>query len=74
MEENRQPQSEERMLINEIFSVTSIIQNKHLQLYFLLNETPLFLSNNSGGISKVDFQQYLETIKLLLETFEKAKT
>ena len=64
----------EKMLINEIFSITEMIQKKFPQLYVHLNETPLFLSNDISGISTGDFQQYLETIKFLFSTFEKAKT
>jgi len=61
-------------LMNEILSITMMIQQKFPELYHLLGETPLFLSNNRKGINVVDFEQYLESITTQLTTFEETTT
>ncbi len=60
----------QKKLMNEILGVTTMIQKEFPELYVHLNETPLFLSNSIEGISLVDFEQYLESLKAQLATFK----
>ncbi|MEA1851119.1 MULTISPECIES: hypothetical protein [Chryseobacterium] len=60
-------------LTGQIFNVTAKIQSLYPELYFLLNETPLFMSPNEKNITMKDFKQYLSSIRMQLITFEKAK-
>ncbi|WBV60117.1 hypothetical protein PFY12_13875 [Chryseobacterium camelliae] len=60
-------------LTREIFKVTTKIQSSYPELYFLLNETPLFMSPNEKSITLKDLKQYLATIRMQLITFEKDK-
>lgn len=46
-------------LTGQIFNVTAKIQSLYPELYFLLNETPLFMSPNEKNITMKDFKQYL---------------
>jgi len=61
----------QKELTNEIFVVTTAIQNEAPELYDHLSETPLFLSYDEKGISVVDFEQYLESIQMQMTAFEK---
>jgi hypothetical protein len=58
-------------LMEDIFVVTTKIQNKFPELYENLRETPLFLCTKRG-LGTVDFEHYLESLKTQLKTFEKA--
>ncbi|MFY7815038.1 hypothetical protein [Chryseobacterium daeguense] len=60
-------------LTGQIFNVTAKIQSLYPELYFLLNETPLFMSPNEKNITMKDFKQYLSSIRMQLITFEKVK-
>ena len=60
-------------LTRKIFKVTGEIQFSHPELYFLLNETPLFMSINQEDITVQDLKQYLSSIRMQLVTFEKEK-
>ncbi|RNA62971.1 hypothetical protein D1631_14035 [Chryseobacterium nematophagum] len=60
-------------LTRKIFKVTTKIQSSYPELYFLLNETPLFMSSNEANITVQDLKQYLTTIRMQLITFEKDK-
>lgn len=60
-------------LTRKIFKVTTTIQSSYPELYFLLNETPLFMSSNEKNITLKDLKQYLTTIRMQLITFEKDK-
>ena len=62
---------QQKKLMNEIFAVTTMIQKEFPELYLHLSETPLFLSDNEKGISTVDFEQYLESLKMQLKAFKK---
>jgi Ni,Fe-hydrogenase III large subunit len=57
-------------LMADIFVTTTKIQKKFPELYENLWETPLFLSRKRG-LGTVDFEQYLESLKTQLKTFEK---
>ena len=63
-----------KKILNEIFEITTIIQKKHPELYLNLNETPLFLTYKKDDLSLIDLEQYLESLKVQLNTFEKIKT
>jgi hypothetical protein len=58
-------------LMKDIFQVASNIQVNYPELYLLLDETPLFLSNNNTTISSIDLKQYLRSLKMQLKTFKK---
>jgi hypothetical protein len=58
-------------LTKKIFEVTVKIQTLYPELYFLLNETPLFMSQNEKYITPKDLKQYLTSIRMQLFTFEK---
>lgn len=60
-------------LTRKIFKVTSKIQSSYPELYFLLNETPLFMSINEKDITVQDLKQYLASIRMQLITFKKDK-
>ncbi|MFZ1703030.1 MAG: hypothetical protein WAT79_01720 [Saprospiraceae bacterium] len=55
----------------EILEVTSKIQEKFPELYVLLSETPLFHDFTNKSMVLKDFEQYLTSLKMQLETFEK---
>lgn len=57
-------------ILQKITAVTLVIYQKHPQLYFLLNETPLFLDRNNKKPGICDFTQYLETLENQLKTFD----
>ena len=57
----------------EIFEITNIIQDKFPELYKYLNETPLFLSDKIADNELADYQGYLESLQMQLETFNEAK-
>lgn len=57
-------------ILKKITSITLLIQQKHPQLYFLLNETPLFLKKENSNPGILDFMQYLETLENQLKTFD----
>ena len=56
-------------LTNNILDVTLEIQERFPELYMLLSETPLFLSYDTLGISKLDLNQYLTSLKMQFSTF-----
>lgn len=58
-------------LTKKIFEVTFKIQILYLELYFLLNETPLFMAQNEKYITTKDLKQYLSSIRIQLITFQK---
>jgi len=58
-------------LTKEILLVTMMIQKSYPELYNLLSETPLFISSAKKEIKVVDFEQYLESLKMQLNTFSK---
>lgn len=60
-------------LTRKIFKVKGKIQSSHPELYFLLNETPLFMFINQEDITVQDLKQYLSSIRMQLVTFEKEK-
>jgi len=64
----------QKKLMNEILEITTLIQREFPELYGHLSETPLFLSDNDREISTVDFEQYLESLKMQLAAFEKRST
>ncbi len=55
--------------MDAIVQVTQSIHETHPELYLLLTETPLFLSLHKTGNSESAFQEYLESLKLQLRTF-----
>jgi len=63
--------SEKNRLMTEIQKVTSEIREKFPELYVHLSETPLFIDLKEHKLELQDFQQYLVSIKMQLETFEK---
>lgn len=58
-------------LTKKIFEVTVKIQTSYPELYFLLNETPLFMTQNEKYITTKDLKQYLSSIRIQLITFQK---
>lgn len=40
--------------------------------YRYLSETPLFLFGHENSINRIDFEHYLESLLMQLETFKKA--
>lgn len=62
--------TKEQRLMKEIFVVTETIHQKFPTLYANLSETPLFLSSTNKDVNWLDFEQYLESIKLQLLGFE----
>lgn len=58
--------------MTKIFAVTKTIQEKHPELYLLLNETPLFLSFSKNNNGLVEFLSYLESIEIQLKAFNMA--
>ncbi|RKT01946.1 hypothetical protein BCF58_1175 [Chryseobacterium defluvii] len=58
-------------LTKKILKITVEIQKKFPELYDLLNETPLFLSDRKRKITIEDFRQYLLSIRMQQKTFEK---
>ena len=58
-------------LTKKIFEVTAKIQTLYPELYFLLNETPLFMTQNEKYITSKDLKQYLSSIRIQLITFQK---
>ncbi len=58
---------------NKIFELTATIQKEFPELYIHLDETPLFLSGREKRITRLDFEQYLESLKMQLATFERPR-
>jgi hypothetical protein len=58
-------------LTKKIFEVTVKIQTLYPELYFLLNETPLFITQNEKYITTKDLKQYLSSIRIQLIIFQK---
>jgi len=58
-------------LTKKIFEVTAKIQTLYPELYFLLNETPLFMTQNEKYITTKDLKQYLSSIRIQFITFQK---
>ncbi|MGD1320696.1 hypothetical protein [Chryseobacterium sp. 2R14A] len=67
------PKDNLQNLTGQIFKVTTKIQSQYPELYFLLNETPLFMSPGEKNITMKDLKQYLSSIRMQLITFEKGK-
>lgn len=60
-------------LTNNILDVTLEIQERFPELYMLLSETPLFLSCDTAGISKLDLNQYLVSLTMQFSTFSSSE-
>ncbi len=58
-------------LTNDIFAVTAVLQKEYPAQYRLLGETPLFHFGARGELSPKDFEQYLESLKSQLASFQK---
>lgn len=56
-------------LMNEILRATEKIQKEFPEHYRYLSETPLFLVENKNSISQLDFEHYLESLLMQLETW-----
>ena len=63
----------ELYLLNDITAITDQIREQFPSSYFLLTETPLFLSYETKGITDNELQQYLESIKSQVEQLLKRK-
>lgn len=62
-----------RKLTILIFEVTQKIQEKFPGLYLLLNETPLFSSEERKPINVSDLGKYLNMLKKQLRMFERER-
>ena len=60
-----------KKIINKILLITEELRNNTPTVYEHLNETPLFISYAEKGIRMEDFEEYLSSIKLQLNTFQK---
>lgn len=60
--------------MNEILSTTEQLQMEFPAQYRYLSETPLFMFGHENSINKLDFEHYLETLLMQLETFKKASS
>ena len=58
-----------KKLMDEILSSTAEIRNEFPEVYYLLGETPLFLSYDIIEISFTNFEQYLTSLQRQLDTF-----
>lgn len=58
-------------LTKKIFEVTVKIQTLYPELYFLLNKTLLFITQNEKYITTKDLKQYLSSIRIQLIIFQK---
>ena len=63
--------STQKQLNSDIMEVTDKIREAFVEFYNLLNETPLFISKQDQHICTLDFEQYLESLKMQLAAFEK---
>jgi hypothetical protein len=54
-------------LVNEILAVTMKINKEFPQVYKHLIESPLFGHKKEKALNLIDFEEYLNTIQLLLE-------
>mgnify|MGYP003585851603 CR=1 FL=1 len=56
-------------LVKDILYTTEVMQKECPEIYGLLLETPLATAGYMAGITTVDLQTYLSTIKAQLNTF-----
>lgn len=61
------------ILLLEILNITTKIQVRFPELYLLLEETPLFLDYQNAEIEIFNYQEYVESLKLQLQEFQKTK-
>jgi len=53
----------QQKISNKIFLETEQIRIQYPEIYDILTETPLFLSDNLDTITLHDFEQYLESLQ-----------
>ncbi len=58
--------------MNKILRATEKLQMEFPANYRYLSETPLFLFGHENSINRIDFEHYLESLLMQLETFKKA--
>ncbi len=60
--------------MNSILQATVKIQKEYPEHYRYLSETPLFLFDQKHSINRLDFEHYLESLLMQLDTFKKASS
>jgi hypothetical protein len=61
----------EKKIMNDIFVLTTMIQKEFPELYKSLWEVPFFLSDSEKKIKYIDFEQYLESLRMKFMAFQK---
>lgn len=60
-------------IIKQITELTMRIQREHPELYARLDEAPITLSPTAGGEAEKELENYLQTLKDMLEGKEAAQ-
>jgi hypothetical protein len=59
-------QTSDISMVNDIFAVTSKLQDDFPAIYEHLLETPVYENENSSHVNTSEYLQYLETIRIKL--------
>ena len=60
----------DKVLTDNILTITNIVREKYPTYYFLLTETPLFLSNDIKEIKTMELEQYFQSIEMQLKQLQ----